>query len=360
MEANSGITTFISLLANCKTRHWTYPLLYSNTICNQTEPRYQNIMYWVGVYRQTLHFTSLDELDLTDFINIETYISKFEYLSPNNNHTGYCKQSTKLNFMCKSVDELSTTDYDSTVTTYVTSGFPDELTSSSTTVLSNDTSNDMTDTEEGRLGMIVGVTMSIIVVMVIIVVILVLIFRKIHTKNLNLNYYTIGNIPEVHYHDIDISNGDYDLPNYASDNIDKTKDDKVTYVGAISGVCDLLHEKDNRKNRTKIPNKHAWKLDGVKMKVFTLNSNLTIDQCGIDTINNQMSSDYLTVTATTDTNTLNKQLDNAGYLQLENVEKEESTKANSQCQITHGVDTDPTYDYPKNIIPRENQSSYDK
>ncbi|CAC5393841.1 unnamed protein product [Mytilus coruscus] len=208
--------------------------------------------------------------------------------------------------------------------------------------------------------MIVGVTMSIIVVMVILVVILVLIFKKIHIRNLNLNYYTIGNIPEVHYHDIDISNGDYDLPNYASDNKDKTKDDKVTYVGAISGVCNLLNEKDNRKIRTKIPNKHAWKLDGVKMEVFTLTTNLTIDQCEIDTINNQMSSDYLTVTATTDTNTLNKHLDNAGYLQVDNVEKKESTKANSQCQITHGVDTDPTYDYPKNIIPRENQSSYDQ
>ncbi|CAC5371755.1 unnamed protein product [Mytilus coruscus] len=261
-EAYFSPLTFITLLANCNTRHFAYPLLHSDTICNKKQPGDSNVMYWIGVYRQILHITNLDKLDYTDFTNIKTHISKFACLSYKNNNADFCNQSTKHNFMCKSVDELSTTNYVSTVTTFATSDIHilDESTSSSTTILINDKNTIMTDTEESRFGieyrLIVGVTVSITVVMLILV--LVLIFRKIHRRNQSisrtlskgertskLNQYESENILEGHYNDIDISKGDYCSGNPVSDNIvnsDGTGDEESTYVRATSGVYDKLND----------------------------------------------------------------------------------------------------------------------
>lgn len=62
MEAYTGSMTFQTLVANCKERHSTYPLLHSDTICNKFKPEDRNVMYWVGVYRQKMYLTSLDKL----------------------------------------------------------------------------------------------------------------------------------------------------------------------------------------------------------------------------------------------------------------------------------------------------------
>lgn len=62
MEAYSGRMTFQTLVANCKVRHSTYPLLHSDTICYKFKTEDTNGMYWVGVYRQKLFLTSLDKL----------------------------------------------------------------------------------------------------------------------------------------------------------------------------------------------------------------------------------------------------------------------------------------------------------
>lgn len=62
MEAYTGSMTFQTLVANCKVRHSTYPLLQSDTICNKAKPGDTHAMYWVGVYRQKLYLTSLDKL----------------------------------------------------------------------------------------------------------------------------------------------------------------------------------------------------------------------------------------------------------------------------------------------------------
>ncbi|CAC5413664.1 unnamed protein product [Mytilus coruscus] len=286
--------------------------------------------------------------DYTDFANIKTHISKFSCLSYKNNNTDFCNQSTTHNFMCKSVDELSTTNHVSTVTTF--------------------------DTSDIRL--IVRVTVSITAVILIIAVILVLISRKIHQKNQpisrtlskgestsKLNQYESENILEGHYNDIDISNGDYCSANPVSDNIvnsDGTGDEESTYVRATSGVYDKLNEANNRRIPTKNPYQKASEIEGIKMEVFTLTSNIAIDQkCEIDTLNSALSSDYCIAKPITDTHKLDNSLDNADYVQLDNVEKDESAKAYDQWQITLEEDTDPTYDHSKNIIPRATHSNYD-
>ncbi|XP_052097049.1 uncharacterized protein LOC127732049 isoform X2 [Mytilus californianus] len=363
-EAYSGTMTFITLFANCNIRHFAYPLLHSDTICNKKQPGDSTVMYWVGVYRQKLNITDLDKLDYTDFANIKTHISKFSCLSYKNNNTDFCNQSTTHNFMCKSVDELSTINHVSTMPTFVTS----------------DTHTVMTDTEESSFGieyrLIIGVTVSITAVMLIIAVILVLISRKIHRRNQpisrtlskgestsKLNQYESENILEGHYNDIDISNGDYCSANPVSDNIvnnDGIGDEESTYVRATSGVYDKLNEVSNRKIPTKNPNQKASEIEGVKMEVFTLTSNIAIDKkCEIDTLNSAMSSDYCIAKPITDTHKLDNSLDNADYVQLDNVEKDESAKAYDQWQITQEEDTDPTYDHSKNIIPRATHSNYD-
>lgn len=61
-EATAGSLTFQTLVANCKGRHSTYPLLYSDIICNKAKKADTNVMYWVGVFRQKLYLTSLDKL----------------------------------------------------------------------------------------------------------------------------------------------------------------------------------------------------------------------------------------------------------------------------------------------------------
>ncbi|CAC5393842.1 unnamed protein product [Mytilus coruscus] len=178
-----------------------------------------------------------------------------------------------------------------------------------------------------------------------------------------LNQYESENILEGRYNDTDISNGDYCSENPVSDNIvysDGTGDEESTYVRATSGVYDKLNEVNNRRIPTKNPNQKASEIEGIKMEVFTLTSNIAIDQkCEIDTLNSAMSSDYCIAKPITDAHKLDNSLDNADYVQLDNDEKDESAKAYDQWQITQEEDTDPTYDHSKNIIPRATHSNYD-
>ncbi|CAC5413663.1 ENDOU [Mytilus coruscus] len=194
--------------------------------------------------------------------------------------------------------------------------------------------NNATGTEESSSGMIAGVTVSLTVVMLILVVILVLVYRKIRLRKQlvsrpvgngkrtsKMNYYATEDVQEDQYHDIDISNGDYCLAAAVSDNtvnIDRAEDGEATYVRAISGVYDKLNEKD-RKIPTKNQNENASKLEGSKMEIYTLTSNLTVNQ-----------------------QTMSK-----------------NSKSIDKWQATDAVNFDPTYNHSDNIILREELSNYD-
>ncbi|CAC5367703.1 unnamed protein product [Mytilus coruscus] len=248
------------------------------------------------------------------------------------------------------VNELSTTNYVSSETTFITSGkciifnvemknqfieFHDESTSRSTTSLSEDTVKHKTGTEESSPGIIAGVAVLLTVVMLTAVIILVLVFRKIYLRKQllsrsvgngkrtsKINYYATENVQEGQYQDIDISNGDYCLAAAVSDdtcNIDGTKDGNATYVRAISGVYDILNEKDNRKIPTKNQNENASKFEESKMEVYNLTSNLTVNQ-----------------------QTMGK-----------------NTNAIDKLQTTDTVDFDPTYNHINNVVVREDVSNYD-
>lgn len=178
-----------------------------------------------------------------------------------------------------------------------------------------------------------------------------------------LNHYTSENIIEGNYHDIDISNENYCLAKPVSDNMDKidgSADDETTYTRAVSGVYDQLNQIHNRQIPTKNPNQNALEIEGVEMKVFTLTSNLPIDQhIEIDIVDYAMSSDYSIAKPITDTDKSDNSLGNKDYVALDNVPKDESSKAYDHWQITQEVDTDPTYNHSKNILLRANHSNYD-
>ncbi|CAC5371751.1 ENDOU [Mytilus coruscus] len=234
-----------------------------------------------------------------------------------------------------SVNELGTTNYISSETTFITSDLQDELTSGSITSLSKNTVNSSIRSEESSSGMIFGVTVSLTVVMLIVVLMIAFVYRKIHLREQllsrpvgngnrmsKINYHATEDAQEGQYQDIDISNGDYCLAAAVSDdtvNRDRDEDGEATYVRAISGVYDKLNEKDNRKNQTKNQNESASELEGFKIEIYSLTSKPTVNQ----------------------------------------QKQDNSTKDFDKWITTHAVDTDPTYDHSNNIIHRENLSNYD-
>lgn len=131
-----------------------------------------------------------------------------------------------------------------------------------------------------------------------------------------MNYYTTENVPESQYHDIDISDGDYCLAAAISDDNEKPEEGESTYVRAISGVYDKLNEKD-RKIPTRNQNENESKVDGSKSEIYTLTSNLTVNQ------------------QTKDNN------------------------SSAKWQTPDTVDFDPTYNHSNNVIVREDLSNYD-
>ncbi|CAC5371752.1 ENDOU [Mytilus coruscus] len=250
-----------------------------------------------------------------------------------------CKQYNNCcddyNAFCLIVNELGTTNYISSETTFITSDLQDELTSGSITSLSKNTVNSSIRSEESSSGMIFGVTVSLTVVMLIVVLMIAFVYRKIHLREQllsrpvgngnrmsKINYHATEDAQEGQYQDIDISNGDYCLAAAVSDdtvNRDRDEDGEATYVRAISGVYDKLNEKDNRKNQTKNQNESASELEGFKIEIYSLTSKPTVNQ----------------------------------------QKQDNSTKDFDKWITTHAVDTDPTYDHSNNIIHRENLSNYD-
>lgn len=51
---------FFQYRGTCEEKHFTYPLLYSENLCNVSESLILGIDVWVGVYRQTLYMENLD------------------------------------------------------------------------------------------------------------------------------------------------------------------------------------------------------------------------------------------------------------------------------------------------------------
>ncbi|VDI18936.1 Hypothetical predicted protein [Mytilus galloprovincialis] len=212
----------------------------------------------------------------------------------------------------------------------------DESTRKSTTELSNDTefldestSRPTTSLREDT-GIIAGVAVLLTVVMLIVVVILVLVFRKKHLRKQllsqtvgngkrtsKMDYHTTENIEEGQYHDINISDGDYCLAAAVSDDNDRAEDGDTTYIRAMSGVYDELNGKDQRKIQTEYQNENASKVDGSKSEIYTLTSNLTV---------NQQSKD---------------------------------NNSSAKWQTSDAEDFDPTYNHSNNVIVREDLSNYD-
>ncbi|VDI74176.1 Hypothetical predicted protein [Mytilus galloprovincialis] len=54
---------FFQYRGTCEEKHFTYPLLYSENLCNVSESLILGIDVWVGVYRQTLYMENLDNAD---------------------------------------------------------------------------------------------------------------------------------------------------------------------------------------------------------------------------------------------------------------------------------------------------------
>ncbi|CAG2199248.1 ENDOU [Mytilus edulis] len=158
--------------------------------------------------------------------------------------------------------------------------FHEESTSRPTTSLSKDT------------GIIAGVTVSLTVVMLIVVVILALVYRKWGLFLAAAVFDDTGNI-------------------------EGGEDGDTTYVRAISGVYDELNGKDKRKIPTKYQNENESKVDGSKSEIYTLTSNLTVNQ------------------QTKDNN------------------------SSAKWQTPDAEDFDPTYNHSNNVIVREDLSNYD-
>lgn len=178
-----------------------------------------------------------------------------------------------------------------------------------------------------------------------------------------INHYTTETIPQGHYHEIYIPNGDYSLAkpissNAAYDNEVKVEDE--TYVRATSGVYDKLNDKDKRKPRSKYSNENPSKLQEKNIDIYTINSNRTTnEQCKDDVLKITMSSDYCLAKPIADTNTSGTNVSTADCAQHDDVEKNKSTKPYDQWQMTNEEDNDPTYNHTKNISPREENSNYD-
>lgn len=177
------------------------------------------------------------------------------------------------------------------------------------------------------------------------------------------NHYTSENIIGGNYHDIDISNENYCLAKPVSDNMDKidgSADDETTYTRAVSGVYDQLNQIHNRKIPTKNSNQNALEIEEIEMKVFTLTPNLPIDrQIQINSLDLVVSSDYCIAKPIADKDKSDNSLENKDYIALDNVTKDESTKAYDHWQITQELETDPTYDHSKNILWRGTHINYD-
>lgn len=179
-----------------------------------------------------------------------------------------------------------------------------------------------------------------------------------------LNHYTSENIIGGNYHDIDISNENYCLAKAVSDNMDKidgSADDESIYTRAVSGVYDQLNQIHNRKIPTKNSNQNTLETEEIEMKVFALTPNPPIDrQIKIDSLDLVVSSDYCIAKPIADTDKSDNSLENKDYIALDNVTKDESTKAYDHWQITQELETDPTYDHSKNILWRATHSNYDR
>ncbi|XP_071143393.1 uncharacterized protein [Mytilus edulis] len=213
------------------------------------------------------------------------------------------------------VNDSSTTEYTRSDTTFITSVYNES------------------NTEENSSGIIAGVTVSLAVVVLIVVVILALVYRKIRLRKQllsqtvvngkrtsKMNYYVTDNVQEDQYHDIDIANGDYCLAAAISDdtaNIEGNEDGDTTYVRAISGVYDELNGKDKRKIPTKYQNENTSKLERSKMEMYTLTSNLTVNQ------------------------------------------QTQDNNSSVKWQTPDAEDFDPTYNHSNNVIVREDLSNYD-
>lgn len=178
-----------------------------------------------------------------------------------------------------------------------------------------------------------------------------------------LNHYTTETIPQGHYHEIDISNGDYSLAKpVSSSEVDgnEVKDEEATFVRSTSGVYDKLNDQDKRNLRSKYSNENPSKLQVENIEIYTVNSNLTIyEECKDDILKNMISSDYCLAKPIADTNKSDTNVSTADCAQLDNVETNQSTKLYDQWQITNEEGNDPTYNHTKNIIPREENSNYD-
>lgn len=53
---------FFQYRGTCEERHFTYPLLYSENLCNVSESLKPGIDVWVGIYRQKLFLKDSDKI----------------------------------------------------------------------------------------------------------------------------------------------------------------------------------------------------------------------------------------------------------------------------------------------------------
>ncbi|CAC5393839.1 unnamed protein product [Mytilus coruscus] len=244
--------------SNCE----SYFKAYCHTICNKKQPGDSNVMYWVGVYRQKLDIRNLDKL----------------------------------------VDELSTTDYVSTVTTFVTSDIRINVSWNCDINNCGYTDNNCdTSINVEKVSISVNQTSKLIIEL----------FRTHSKKLLPLNTAggEDGNTNEMDNYTV--------ISDYQQlDNVDDLEKRTKAY-----DMYDQLH---------------VTRIEEIDLTNGQSNTSFSREEY----------SKYESI----DTNEIDNSTVTSEYEQLDNAEKDTRTKAYDQLHVKHVVNTDTPNYYSKNLV----------